>query len=66
MDGDAARLRLPDGREVVFPRLGTGWDRATGENLWLTREEPGYQVTNSSGMCWDLSADGRRRRFQQV
>ncbi|MFC7623789.1 polymorphic toxin-type HINT domain-containing protein [Microlunatus sp. GCM10028923] len=56
---EAARLRLSDGREVVFPRLGDSWDRATGENLWLAREESRYVVTNSAGLRWDLRADGR-------
>ncbi|WP_152363791.1 polymorphic toxin-type HINT domain-containing protein [Microlunatus speluncae] len=62
---EAARLRLSDGREIVFPRLGNGWDRATGENLWLTRHSvedgpgPGYTVRNSTGLRWVLGADGR-------
>ncbi len=63
VDAEAARLRLSDGREVVFPRLGDRWERATGENLWLERTtdtaEPGFRVRNSSGTCWDLRADGR-------
>lgn len=32
---EGADLVLPDGREIRFPRLGEGWDRAEGENLWL-------------------------------
>ena len=40
MDDEAARMRLPDGRVIVFPRLGTGWDRATGANLWLEADGP--------------------------
>ncbi|WP_246355356.1 DUF6531 domain-containing protein [Nocardioides ungokensis] len=32
---DAARLTHPDGRVTLFPRLGNGWDRATGQNMWL-------------------------------
>ncbi|GAB3740597.1 hypothetical protein GCM10028864_04500 [Microlunatus parietis] len=56
---EAARLRLADGREVVFPRLGQDWDRANGENLWLARDATGYTVTNSAGLRWDLGADGR-------
>ena len=66
VDAEAARLRLPDGREVVFPRLGAGWDRAVGENLWLTRadtREAGFRVTNSSGLRWELRADGRPARI---
>ena len=35
IDVDGARVALPDGREVVFPRHGDGWGRALGENLWL-------------------------------
>ncbi len=62
---EAARLRLSDGREIVFPRFGHGWDRADGENLWLTRktvgagDRLGFVVTGSTGMCWELGADGR-------
>ena len=75
IDAEAARLRLPDGREVVFPRLGLSWDRAVGENLWLTRSAgpvdladsgatgDGFQVTNSAGLCWDFHADGRPARI---
>ena len=64
VEADAARLRLPDGRELTFPRLGVGWDRAVGENLWL-RAEPdgsGFVLTGSTGLRWDLRADGRLRR----
>ena len=35
LSDDAARMTHPDGRVVVFPRLGDGWDRATGANTWL-------------------------------
>lgn len=62
---EAARLRLSDGREIVFPRFGDGWDRADGENLWLTRravqngERPGFVVTGSTGLRWELASDGR-------
>nr|WP_254456358.1 DUF6531 domain-containing protein [Paeniglutamicibacter quisquiliarum] len=37
LDDEGASLVLPDGREVRFPRLGEGWDRADGENWWLQR-----------------------------
>ena len=44
LDDEAARMTLPDGRVVVFPRLGAGWDRATGENLWLAAVDGGYRA----------------------
>ena len=75
---DAARLTLADGRVVVFPRVGAGWGRATGENLWLQRIGPddagavgaagaagragAYAVTSSWGMRWVLDSTGRVRR----
>lgn len=64
VDADAARLRLPDGREISFPRLGEGWDRAVGENLWLqaVADGSGFVMTSSSGLRWDLRADGLLRR----
>ena len=59
---EGARLHLPDGRAVVFPRLGTGWDRAAGENLWLgTAEDGRLVVTSSAGLRWLFDADGRLR-----
>ncbi len=38
-DEGQAHLRLPDGRQLVFPRLGDGWDRAVGESAWLTSSD---------------------------
>ena len=35
LDEEGARWVRPSGRHVVFPRLGTGWERATGDALWL-------------------------------
>ncbi|WP_416403329.1 DUF6531 domain-containing protein [Arthrobacter sp. LFS091] len=35
---ERCRWVLADGRAVDFPREGTGWARAVGENYWLTRE----------------------------
>ena len=62
---ESARLTLFDGRVIVFPRRGEGWDRATGENLWLERvlegESGAYQVTSSWGMRWLIDAAGRIR-----
>ncbi|MBB1499921.1 type IV secretion protein Rhs [Propioniciclava sp. MC1683] len=55
---DAARLTLPDGRVVVFPREGDGWARATGENLWLDRTGAGFAVSTSTGLRFELDAAG--------
>ncbi|RRD51312.1 type IV secretion protein Rhs [Arachnia propionica] len=59
--GETARLTLFDGRVVVFPRLGEGWGRARGENLWLESTSSGHVVTSSWGMRWLLDAAGRVR-----
>ena len=55
---DAARLTLPDGRVVVFPREGDGWARATGENLWLDRTGAGFAVSTNTGLRFELDAAG--------
>ncbi|MET3902016.1 YD repeat-containing protein [Paenarthrobacter sp. 4246] len=36
---EGCRWVMADGRAVDFPREGTGWARAVGENYWLTRED---------------------------
>ncbi|MBP3037638.1 type IV secretion protein Rhs [Arthrobacter sp. zg-ZUI100] len=38
LSDEGCRWVLADGRAVDFPRQGDGWDRAVGENYWLTRE----------------------------
>lgn len=35
LSDDGARMVLDDGREVLFPRDGDGFERATAENRWL-------------------------------
>ncbi len=55
---DAARMTHPDGRVVVFPRLGDTWDRATGANHWLTRTDTGLRVHDNTGATWDHSPAG--------
>ena len=49
LTGDAARLTLPDGRVVVFPRAGRGWGRAEGESLWLERAPVGQDGASQDG-----------------
>ena len=34
-DDAGASLVLADGRQIDFPRAGSGWDRGVGENYWL-------------------------------
>ena len=58
-DGDGARWRLGDGREVVFPRQGAGWGRATSEAYWLAATEAGFQVDDNAGGWWWFDAAGR-------
>ncbi len=52
---DGATLVLADGRRVLFPRLGDGWDRAPGEALWLAPSGDGEWVVSDN--------DGQRRTF---
>ena len=58
-DGGLARFTLPDGRQIHFPRLGEGWDRALGENLWLARgDADDLLVTGNDGTWWRLTRGG--------
>ena len=56
---EAAAFTMPDGRQLSFPRLGSGWDRATGENLWLTREGQQLVVSSNDGTRWTHTSSGR-------
>jgi RHS repeat-associated protein len=38
LDDEGAAFTMDDGRVVTFPRLGSSWDRAVGENFWLAAE----------------------------
>ncbi|AXJ10163.1 DUF6531 domain-containing protein [Arthrobacter sp. PM3] len=38
LSDEGCRWVMADGRAVEFPREGTGWGRAAGENYWLARE----------------------------
>lgn len=57
---EAARLRLSDGRVVVFPREGDGWARGTGEAMWLDHlDERLLVAATNDGARWVFTADGR-------
>ncbi len=58
---ESARLRLPDGRVVVFPREGSGWGRARSENLLAQRGEAqtGWVLRSAEGLVWQFSGSGR-------
>ena len=71
VDDEGASFVQADGRQVEFPRLGTGWDRGIGENFWL--EEVNAQefhtdlgvtagkllvVTNNTGGWWAFTPAG--------
>ena len=58
LDAEAAHWVLPDGREVVFPRLADGWDRATTEAYWLTAAPHGWSVTDNTGGTWAFDRSG--------
>ena len=68
-DGEG-RWRTDDGRLIVFPRLGEGWDRSVGASWWLERlprdpdgaSAPAFEVTDSSGGSWLFDAAGRTVR----
>lgn len=49
LDEEGARWVRPSGRHVVFPRLGTGWERATGDALWLEHLKPADDGTSDAG-----------------
>ncbi len=58
--GDAdARWVREDGRHIVFPRQGEGWDRATTEAFWLGRDGDGFTITDNTGARWRFDAAGR-------
>ncbi len=60
LDDEAAHLTLPDGRVVVFPRLGEGWDRATGQSMWLERDAAADELraTGNDGGTWRFNRAG--------
>ena len=62
-DDDGASWTLLDGREVVFPRMGDGFDRAAHESFWLSVAEDGCVITNSAGARWEFTPQGRPTSF---
>lgn len=75
LDGESARWQRADGRVIVFPRQGAGWERASRDNFWLAREHgdqacfaglaergdaDGLLVArDNAGSWWAFSAAGR-------
>ena len=62
-DDDGASWTLLDGREVVFPRMGDGFNRAAHESFWLSVAEDGCVITNSAGARWEFTPQGRPTSF---
>ena len=58
LDEEGARWVRPSGRHVVFPRLGTGWERATGDALWLEHLKPADDGTSDAGRAGTGDAAG--------
>ena len=58
-DEESAVFVRPDGREITFPRMGSGWDRAIGENLWLAADGATHVVSGNDGTRWTFSREGR-------
>ncbi|WP_341728172.1 DUF6531 domain-containing protein, partial [Brooklawnia sp.] len=68
---EGANFVMADGRQIHFPRLGTGWDRAAGENYWLAAEDDAdlaaflrhdgqlLVVRNNADAWWAFNAAGR-------
>ena len=50
--------RLFDGREILFPREGAGWARATTEAFWLTATDSGHEIVDNAGGWWRFDAAG--------
>jgi len=62
-DDNGASWTLMDGREVFFPRMGAGFDRAEHDNFWLSATEHGYVVANNTGARWEFTPAGRPTSF---
>ena len=62
-DDEGAAVTLADGRTITFPRLGSGWDRAVGDNYWLAQTDSGLRMSGNEGSTWDFDASGRLAAF---
>ena len=52
-------MTLPDGPGRSCSRgSATGWDRATGENLWIAAVDGGYRAHDNAGRTWDFGPAG--------
>ena len=60
---DGATWTLVDGREVFFPRMGAGFDRAEHDNFWLFAAGGGHEVRNNAGARWVFDGSGRLTSF---
>lgn len=65
LDAEGARWRHADGREVHFPRQGSGWGRATSEAYWLDAAGDGHAVTDNAGGRWEFLAGGQLACFER-
>ncbi|OII23818.1 DUF6531 domain-containing protein [Frigoribacterium sp. MCBA15_019] len=58
LDDEGAAFTMADGRQVLFPRLGEGWDRGVGENFWLAAEGSTLVVRDNAGSRWRFTPSG--------
>lgn len=69
---EGAGFVMADGRQIHFPRAGSGWERGIGENYWLeeidgatfyranlaTSNDRLFVVTNNAGGWWAFTSAG--------
>jgi len=58
LDDEGATVTLADGRALLFPRLGDGWDHAVGENHRLAVEGDALVVREPGGTWWRFTPTG--------
>ncbi|KZX20517.1 DUF6531 domain-containing protein [Rathayibacter tanaceti] len=59
LEDEGATWVLPDGREILFPREGSGWARAVGENRWLQARGELLVASDAEGTTVEFAAAGR-------